>query len=99
MSNIPPNYSDTQTLRPSEGSNPIKFKSKGDQLTYEYLMQKYYGFPSFEKEVPHRSDIYELSEGKDWLGKSVYDQDFYNEQELENLMDVRAENQPTSHAV
>ena len=51
---------------------------KWKETAYKTLMYKYHGFPSFENEIPQRSDIYELSEGKDWLGNSVYDQDFYN---------------------
>ena len=44
--------------------------------------------------VPMRSPLMEASNDEDWLGRSTYDQDIYQQNEIDNPMDIRAENQP-----
>lgn len=44
--------------------------------------------------VPERSPIYTMTEGRNYIGNSKYDQDIYREQDFNNIFDVRAENQP-----
>ena len=41
-----------------------------------------------------QSPIFQATEGKDYIGNSKYDQDIYREGDLNNVFDVRAENQP-----
>lgn len=41
-----------------------------------------------------QSPIFQATEGKDYIGNSKYDQDIYREGDLNNVFDIRAENQP-----
>lgn len=85
-----------QSYRQLQEANQEAFTSASQESPFAKLRRPYKVTPQdLIYEGPEQSPLYQQTGGKDYWGNSAFDKGSVNQAEYENLLDTRAQNEPT----